>query len=348
MIRSAVIALLTALACMAGCDNTTPANRPTTQPAGRQVVVYTALDRNFSEPILQEFTKRTGIEVLAQYDTESTKTVGLTNRIRAESTRPRCDVFWNNEIVNTLALKAEGLLAPCKPAEAANYPEMWRDPEGYWYGFAARARVILVNTKLVTDPAFPKSIHDLADPTWRGKTAIAKPLFGTTATHVACLYATLGEEKTTQYLDSLKQNDVQILGGNKRCAIAVAEGTAAFALTDTDDGIEEIESGKSVRIAYPDNGPDGMGTLFIPNTLAVLKNAPHPEQAVELINYLLSAEVEQKLAAGPSAQIPLNRNGKPTTRVLNPSNCKPMPADFAACANKFKAALTLVESRFLK
>jgi iron(III) transport system substrate-binding protein len=314
----------------------------------REVVVYTALDRSFSEPILDEFTRQTGIKVRPQYDTESTKTVGLANRIRAERARPRCDVFWNNEILNTLQLEAEGLLEPCNPAEAKNYPDAWRDAEKYWYGFAARARVIIVNTDLVEDEAFPSSIHDLADPRWKGKTGIAKPLFGTTASHIACLFAVLGQDRATEYLNSLKNNEVQIHGGNKGCATAVAGGTAAFALTDTDDAIIELEAGKPVRIVYPDSTEDGMGTLFLPNTLAIVRGAPHRAEAEELVNYLLSAEVEERLASGPSAQIPLNRLSRPNPRVKGPAQLKAMEVDFAAASAAFDAARKVVEERFLE
>lgn len=78
--------------------------------SGPEVVVYVALDREFSEPILADFERETGIKVLASYDAESTKTVGLTNQLLAERDRPRCDVFWNNEILNTLRLENAGLL----------------------------------------------------------------------------------------------------------------------------------------------------------------------------------------------------------------------------------------------
>ena len=61
-----------------------------------EVVVYVALDREFSAPILAAFTEDTGIQVRAKYDLESNKTVGLTNLIIAEKDRPRCDLFWNN------------------------------------------------------------------------------------------------------------------------------------------------------------------------------------------------------------------------------------------------------------
>jgi iron(III) transport system substrate-binding protein len=73
-----------------------------------QVVVYTALDDVFSEPILADFARESGIEVLPKFDAESTKTLGLTTDLIAEAGRPRCDVFWNNEILNTLRLEAKG------------------------------------------------------------------------------------------------------------------------------------------------------------------------------------------------------------------------------------------------
>jgi len=320
-----------------------PANAPP-----REVVVYTALDSAFSKPILEEFSRRTGIRVSPKFDVESTKTVGLANMIRAEKDRPRCDVFWNNEILNTLMLKTEGLLEPCDPPEAANYPEEWKDREKYWYGFAARARVLIVNTELVPAGVRPSSIRDLADPAFRGRTGIAKPLFGTTASHVACLFAAWGPEKATSYLDALKANDIQIHGGNKGCAEAVANGTCAFALTDTDDAIIEVEAGRPVRIVYPDQLGDGPGTLFLPNTVSVVKGAPHPREAFELVNYLLSAEVEKRLAQGPSAQIPLNRTVGPVARVRGPSQIRAMRVDFQAAAAAFDAARRVVETRFLQ
>jgi iron(III) transport system substrate-binding protein len=310
-------------------------------------VVYTSLDRHFSQPILREFSKKTGIQVRAKYDTESTKSVGLANQIRAERDRPRCDVFWNNEIVNTLRLKQEGLLEAFDPAEARNYPESFQDTGDQWYGFAARARVLIVNTDLVSEADTPQSVEDLADPRWKGKTAMAKPLFGTTASHVACLFSTRGIDETRAFLQRLKANDIQIQGGNKGCAQAVAEGRAAFGLTDTDDAMMEKEAGKPVRIVYPDSGPDGAGTLFLPNTVSVIKGAPRPEQAKILANYLLGPEIEEQLANGPSAQIPLNRLVRQDPRVKGPRDVKAMTVDFEAATKLFDQAREIVQEELL-
>ncbi len=311
------------------------------------VVIYAALDRGFSEPILEAFERTTGIDVRVVYDAEATKTIGLVNRIRAEKNRPRCDVFWNNEIVNTIRLKQEGLLQPCNPPEAANYPKKFKDAAGYWYGFAARARVLIVNTKLVKTGTEPKSIFDLTNAKWKNKVGIAKPLFGTTASHVACLFASLGEKQAAQWLADLKANEVQILSGNRGCAQAVGRGELHCGLTDTDDAMLEIAAGSPVKIVYLDIGPNQIGTLFIPNTLSVVKDCPNPKGAEKLINYLLSVEVETKLSQGPSAQIPLNTKFAGQARVKTPRQVKPMKVDFAEAARRFKQAAKYIQEHFL-
>lgn len=339
----AVCTALVALITSPGCERS---ERPTTDTEG-VVVVYTALDREFSEPLLSEFTKRTGIRVDPVFDAESTKTIGLVNRIRAEVNRPRCDVFWNNEIVNTVRLKNEGLLAPCFPPAAADYDPRWKDPDGYWYGFAARARVLIVNTTLVSSDRMPSSILDLGDPAWSGRTAVARPLFGTTASHIACLHAALGAERFRRLLSDWKANRVAVLSGNKACAESVGSGRYAFALTDTDDAIAEVDAGRPVQIIFPDVRDDQMGTLVLPNTLAMVRGAPHPRAAQRLIDYLLSPPVETALAAGPSAQFPLGRSSVSTSRAGDLRAVRAMDVDLAGAAAAFDAAARIVEQTLL-
>jgi iron(III) transport system substrate-binding protein len=313
----------------------------------RQVVVYTALDSEFSRPIFEDFERETGVHVAARFDTEATKTVGLVNAIIAEAHSPRADVFWNNEIVNTLRLAERGLLEVYQPPAAADYPEMFRDPAGRWHGFAARARVLLVNTQKVAETERPRSIHDLADPRWRGQAGIAKPLFGTTATHAACLFAAWGDERAREYFLQLKQNQIQILASNKQVAKAVSAGQIAFGITDTDDAVIELEQGHPVTIVYPDREPEELGTLFIPNTLCLVKGAPHAADARVLIDYLLGSEVEVRLARGPSAQIPLSGKVDPSTaRVATPRSVKAMQVDFAAAARSWDTAAAFIRQQF--
>ena len=283
--------------------------------SGSEVVVYTALDKEFSEPVLDDFQEVFEISVLAKFDVESNKTVGLANEIINQASRQRCDVFWNNEILHTLRLKKQGLLRPYKSPLADQYPSLFTSPDHDWYGFAARARVLIVNTDLLPNPKeWPTSVVDLADPRWKDRCAMARPLFGTTATHAAVLFSDWGEERAKTFLDAVAEN-AKIEGGNKQVATNVARGRYSFGLTDTDDAIIEIENGAPVAIVFPDQGAEGMGVLLIPNTLALIKDGPNPGGGQRLIDYLLQSEVEQRLAAGPSAQIPLNRNSSTRSRV---------------------------------
>ena len=314
--------------------------------AQSEVIVYTALDSEFSAPIFEDFAQETGMEVLPHFDVESTKTVGLTEQIIAEQKNPRCDVFWNNEILNTLRLEKLGLLAVYRSPVAESYPEQYRSPKGTWHGFAARARVLIVNTDLVPEDQRPASIRDLADASWQGQAGIAKPMFGTTATHAACLFAALGEEAAKALLLEMKVNGVQVLSGNKQVALAVSAGTLKFGITDTDDAMVEIEKGRPVTIVYPDQGEGGLGTLFIPNTLAILRGAPNEAEARQLVDYLLSPEVEARLAAGPSAQIPLNSKTKVQARVETPRTVKAMAVDFGAAADQWEATAKFLRDEF--
>ena len=313
--------------------------------ASPEVVVYTALDQEFSAPIFESFTKDTGIVVRAAYDIESTKTAGLTTRIIGERERPRCDLFWNNEILNTLRLERAGLLRPYDSPAAAEYPASVRSPTNMWYGFAARARVLIVNTNQVPEVRRPKSIRDLADPQWYERCGIAKPLFGTTATHAACLFAVWGDDAAQDFFRDVKHN-ARIMSGNKQVAGAVAGGSLAFGLTDTDDAIVEIEKGMPVAIVYPDQEAGQVGTLYIPNTLALIQNSPHPKEAEQLLDYLLSVDVERRLAAGPSAQIPLRPGIAASPRVKTPPEVRAMEVDWSAAAGKWDAAAEFLKNEF--
>jgi iron(III) transport system substrate-binding protein len=309
------------------------------------VVVYTALDQEFSKPIVDDFTRETGIAVEWTPDTESTKTVGLTTKIFAERARPRCDLFWNNEILNTLRLERAGLLRPYKSPAATEFPANVKSPKDLWYGFAARARILIVNTNQVPEERRPKTIRDLADPQWYERCGMAKPLFGTTATHAACLFAAWGDEEAKDFFRTVKSN-ARIMSGNKQVAQAVAAGSLAFGITDTDDAVVEVEKGMPVAIVYPDQGADAIGTLYIPNTLALIEGSPHPEEANKLLDYLLSPNVEKQLAAGPSAQIPLRPGLAASSRVKAPPEIRAMDVDWAAAADKWDTVAEFLKAEF--
>ncbi len=315
-------------------------------PAAPTVTIYSSLDPEFSGPVLDAYAERTGVDVIRKFDVESTKSVGLTSLLIQEAPRPRCDLFWNNEILNTLRLRDKGLLRPFRPVRAGAIPSAFRGADSTWYGFAARARIFLVNTARVAEADRPRRILDLVDPRWKGRIGIAKPLAGTTATHAACLFASWGDEAAAKFFRDLKGNGVQVLSGNKQVATAVSSGQIDFGLTDTDDAMGEIIAGQAVAIVYPDRNPDELGTLFIPNVVALIKGSPHPEAAEALANELLSPEVETVLAEGPSVQIPLLTTTQAPAKVETPRTVHAMPADFEAAAKLWDRVARFLEAEF--
>ena len=282
------------------------------QPSSPEVVVYVAVDRKDSEPILQRFEKQTGIRVLAVYDAEAAKTTGLVSRLITESARPRCDVFWNNEIIQTLLLKQRGVLAAYDSPSAEDIPSQLKDAAGHWTSVAQRSRVIVYNSELVAQDEIPTSIFDLTDPTWQGKVAIANPQFGTTRSHVAAPFAGIGADRSQEFLRKLLDNDVRIVDGNAtvKNLVARAKPNASpilVGLTDTDDVASGNTEGQPIDLVFPDQGEDAIGTLVIPSTVCLIRNAPHAEQAKELIDYLLSPEVEKQFTTDESGYWPIRR-----------------------------------------
>lgn len=331
-----VLAGIVCLSCLllpVGCQQ---------KPVDR-VVLYCSQDREYAEGILEDFTRKTGIQIDFRGDTESNKSISLYEALVREAPQPRCDVFWCNEPVLMQRLAQRGVLEAYQSPAAASFPDWTRPKDNTWQAFAARARILLVNNR-IPDADVPKNLHDLASSKWNKRWAMAKPFFGTTASHAACLWQQMGKEPAQQLLSRMAQGAV-VLPGNHDVAVAVAEGQVDMGLTDTDDAMEVIAKKFPVRIVYLDQPTPG--TLFLPNTLGLIKNAPHPAAAKKLIDYLLTVEVEERLARGPSAQIPLNPKVQMgELRIKTPSQIKAMEVDYDAVAKSWEEVQAYLRATF--
>ncbi len=297
----------------------------------KTVVVYVSEDRVFSEPVLKEFEKETGIKVKAIYDTEENKSTGVMNRLIAEKNNPQADVYWANEPIRAEVLKQKGISQPYLSKNARTIPDKFKDKDGYWTGFSARARVFIVNKN---SKEKPESILDYINPKWKGKCVIANPLFGTTTTEIAALFTLWGKEKTMDFLEKMKENKVLISTSNGESADLVAQGDYTFSLVDSDDAVNRIKQGKGVEIVYPDQKEGEIGTLILPNAVILIKGAPHKKEGEKLIDFLLSPETEQMLAKEDCAQIPLHKGVNPPSQLKEISKIKTMNIDYFEIAKK--------------
>ena len=319
-------AVIAAIAVFAACNNPT-ADRAAT------VVVYVSEDQVFSEPILKDFERDSGIRVRAVYDTEETKSTGVMNRLISEKANPQADVYWANEPMRADVLKQQGIATPYVSQNAESIASHFKDPQGYWTGFSARARVFVINKKLGKRPS---GFADYASPAFHNQGVIANPLFGTTTAYMAAVFTNVGDDKARQLLDQMKQNKVTISTSNGESADLVATGKFAFSLVDSDDAFSGAKQGKPIDIVFPDQGADGWGCLIIPNAVLMINKGPNPANGKRLIDYLLSKETERKLAFSDAAQIPLHSGVETPALVPRIENLKTMQVSYAEVARKMQ------------
>lgn len=242
----------------------------------KAVVVYCAQDQVYAEAIFKEFEKETGIKTKAVFDSEAVKTVGIANRLIAERNHPQCDVFWGNEEMRTRQLAVQNVFC---------------ETNG-WAAFGYRSRGIAINTNKLALSSAPRSLAELTNETWRGKVALAYPQFGTTATHFHTLRQHWGETRWESWCRALAANKPLLVDGNSVVAKMVGSGEAWIGLTDSDDIAAEQREGRPL-VALPINEE----TLLIPNTVAVVRSAAHPDAAQRLFEYLQRPATAQRLVA---------------------------------------------------
>src|SRR5881394_2617529 len=304
------------------------------QPTGsRTVVVYVSEDQVFSEPILKDFERETGITVRSVFDTEESKSTGVTNRLIAEKDNPQADVYWANEPVRADALKQRGVSTPYVSPSAEGIPDQFKDPDNYWTGFSARARLLLVNAR---SPIKPASVTAYTEPSVKGRAAIANPLFGTTTDYVAALFTIWGDDRAKTFMNDIKRNGVKMTTSNGESTDFVATGQVDFSLVDSDDAVNTRKQGKPVEMIYPDQEPNGIGVLILPNALAPIIGAPHEENGKRLIDYLLSKETERKLAFADCAQIPLHSDVETPPEIRRIEEIKTTRVSYADLARKME------------
>lgn len=304
-------------------------------PDARTVVLYCSVDQEIAEPIIAQFEKQSGIKVLARFDTEASKTVGLVQKIKAEAASPVADVFWSSEIFHTIRLAQESLLAPYSSDATADWPALYADSEGRWYGFALRARVIAYSTDRVSAEDAPKSLEDVLDGKWKGRLVMAAPEFGTTGGDVASWFAHYGAVGARKILEKLKANEMRIVAGNSTAVRMVATGQADVCFTDTDDVYAAQRNGWPVAMNFLDQA--GAGVLTIPNTAAIIKGATHPEEAAELMDFLLSEQLEQMLATSDSHNAPVHKALAEEFKLYAVD--KPLDIDYAKIADQLPTAI---------
>jgi iron(III) transport system substrate-binding protein len=319
-----------------------------------EVLLYSNQPREFVGPLLSSFHR--GVEGKVQPTTKfevAGNDERLVDQLIATKDRPVADLFWDTGMLDTIRLQKAGVLEPHRWRVEPGYPPGMRASDGTWCGFAARARVLLVNTEALPDPSqWPTSVDELADPKWRGRCALANPIGadsigadsigadsigadsgnGTATMHAAVIRLLKGDAEAASWFEAVSKNAV-VLADNVSVAVAVSSGRVDWGLTDSDIAVTERDRLRPVEIRFPDQESNQPGTLRIPSTLSIVRGAPHPKAAALLADFLISGKIEDRLAMGDSAQLPLSRDATHQPRVLGDRPVRWMQVDFENAAD---------------
>jgi iron(III) transport system substrate-binding protein len=322
-------------AALAACSADPPAT----------VTVYTSVDDGIAREMLARFTAETGIPVDAVTDTEATKSVGLALRLEEEGRpggRARADVFWNNEPLWTVRLAEKGLFEKYESPAAKDIPAAHRDPKGFWAANGLRARIFIAHAASAKEGR-PVSWRDLAAPAFRDRGSLARPLAGTTLSHMAALRARIGAGPYDDWFRAAAANGTAFASGNGAVAREVGRGTRAFGFTDTDDFHVRRKAGDPVEAIFPDQEEGGTGTWVLPITVSLVRGAPHRKEAERLVDWLLSPAAEEALSASDFATIPVRPASKAGPGAFPAASFRAAATDWNAAAGHVEAVTALAK-----
>jgi iron(III) transport system substrate-binding protein len=188
------------------------------------VVVYTSVDDLYAKEIFAAFTKDTGIRVLPVFDTEESKTLGLVHRLIAEKDHPQADVFWSGDCARSALSRRRASSSRTGSRRRGDRRRVARSEQRL-----DRLRRPRPRDRLQHETRQGAAAHGrgAADPKWKGKIAVANPLFGTTAAHVAALAQTRGEEPSSSCSPRSGRTTSRFVGGNSHVRDLVARGDCA-------------------------------------------------------------------------------------------------------------------------
>ncbi|MCL4221445.1 MAG: ABC transporter substrate-binding protein [Phycisphaerales bacterium] len=340
MSRITLLALLAALTFL-GCSRT-PA------PGREEVVLYSSVDEEFLRPIVAAFERQAGVRVLVVGDNEAVKTTGLMQRVLAERQRPQADVWWSSEPFSTIRLAREGALEPYRSqsserAIAGGWPSDLKSE--HWYGFALRFRVLGHSEQRLPRP--PRTPGEMTDPALKGRIGMARPQFGTTRGHMAILLHAWGPDQFRAWLEAMRDNGLRLYDGNASAVRGVRQGEIDVCMTDTDDVWSAQRNGWSIAATFEPTELDlestfpSTGPIALPNTLALVRGGPNPGRGRQLIDFLLSEQVERLLAESDSHNVPVRPDLRAEFARWAPPTWRPI--DYEAIESKIDEALAICQ-----
>ena len=318
----------------------------TAASAAEEINLYTTREPALIQPLLDAFTQAHQGSI--QVNTVFIKD-GLLERVKAEGARSPADVLMTVDIGNLIDLVDGGVTQPVQSAALeAVIPAHLRDAQGQWFALSLRDRVLYVEKDL---PLTQFTYDDLADPKWKGKVCLRSGQHPYNTALVAAMIAHRGEAQAEQWLRGVKANLARKAAGGDRdvardilggiCDIGLANAYYVGHMKNAAVGTDARKWGDGIKAIRPTFAQTG-GTHVNISGAAVAKHAPHKDNAVKLLEYLVS-EPAQALYARANYEYPVRANvaQDPVMQALGPLQVDPLP--IAEIAKHRKQASQLVD-----
>ncbi|MET0445547.1 MAG: Fe(3+) ABC transporter substrate-binding protein [Pseudorhodoplanes sp.] len=314
---------------------------PSIAAAQGEVNVYTYREHKLIQPLLDAFTKDTGIKVNVV-----SASSGLEQRIKTEGANSPADVLLTVDIGRLEDAVQAGITQPIKSAVIDKVvPAQYRDPEGHWAGISMRARVVYASKDRVKQDAI--TYEELADPKWKGKICIRSGQHIYTNALIGAMIAKYGEAKAEEWLRGLKANLAQKpSGGDREQARDVAAGkcdlgvgnTYYWALMKTSSNQKDwAEATKVILPTFADGG-----THVNLSGVVLAKNALNKANAMKLIEWLVGDHA-QHMYADLNFEYPIKDGIKVNDIIASYGPLKPDAVPLSKIADNKKAAANLVD-----
>jgi iron(III) transport system substrate-binding protein len=303
-----VLAFVAALAALALATGAATAPTQTTS-----LTIYSGREQPLVKPIMDRFTKETGIQLNVRYASSTSLATALVE----EGRNSPADIYWSQEPGTLGLVGARGLLARLPQATVGKVPSRFSTPSRRWVGASGRSRVLVYNTNEVRSSELPVSVWGLTSSSWKGRIGIAP----TNASFQAFLGATInlfGEARVRAWLEGLKANDVRFYPNNTTVVQAVGRGDVEVGLVNHYYLYNLLAQTPDLPVRnhwFRDGDP---GNLVLAAGVGIVASTQKGAAARRFVDFLLSKTGQRMIARGPgAAEYPLVK-GVPRRPGLRP------------------------------
>lgn len=308
------------------------------------VNIYSYRQPDLIKPVLDEFTKQTGIKTEVQFLNK-----GMVEKLEAEGVNSPADVIMTVDIARLSEMANKGLTQEVKNETInTNVPEGLRSASGNWFGLTVRGRVLYASKDRVAEDEL--TYEDLAKPEWKGRICSRSGQHAYNVALFASMIAHHGEEYTEQWLTDVKNNMARKPDGNDRaqakgifsgeCDIGIGNTYYIGLMQNNEKDPEQKEWAKSMKVIFPNK--NDRGTHVNLSGMALAKHSPNKENAVKLMEFLASGTA-QEIYAEQVFEYPVKPGAEPSETVKAFGEMKADPLALDTIAELRKAASKLVD-----